>query len=347
MILTCPHCASRFKVYPHDLGAVGRKVQCSDCSHVWFALPDGSEGEESGEGAFFPEEDLSDFSAEPEELQESPPELPPSVEDERPIGLDTFENMLHASAPPSTEEIPDAVKPLPEEQVFVPPPVVRERPPLRNVLAGYGVAGAVFLVFLILFISLQGPIVRSWPPASAAYALMGRSSAVPGEGLVFDRMEAFEDNKGAFVLSGNIINLTKESKDVPMMEVVLHSQFDEVMEHWYIEPPKPKMEPEESMAFESVLERTSEAEAVRGKAADITVRFVLAVRTGAGGGDSTHAPPAGAPSHPSGGEALSESPPHASSPPHPESSPENHGEGHSPPPPPHTGGPEDHTSDSH
>ena len=343
MILTCPHCASRFKVFQEDLGTEGRKVQCSDCRHVWFALPDGSEGESGEEGVFIPDQDI-DFADESSEIPE--PDYTEVSQDDTVFAEEEVpEEAPEVAVSPVDEDIPEAVKPRGDD-AFVPERVVQESPPLRNVLAGYGAAGAVFLVLLLLFVALQGPIVRNWPPASAAYALIGRSSVIPGEGLVFDRMEVFEDN-GHFVLGGNIINLTKDRKDVPLMEVVLRSQFDEFMDRWYIEPPQAEMGPEESMAFESSLQRNSDAPAVRGKAAEFNVRFVLAVRTASAGGDSTRVLPADDPSHPNGGEAPSESPEHASSQPHPESSQESHGEGHSLPPLPRMGVPEDHSAEHH
>ena len=45
MIITCPGCGASFNVNPDALGAAGRKVRCSKCSHQWLALPDGTSTE--------------------------------------------------------------------------------------------------------------------------------------------------------------------------------------------------------------------------------------------------------------------------------------------------------------
>jgi predicted Zn finger-like uncharacterized protein len=39
MILTCPHCSTRFLVDPAKLGQEGRRVRCQKCGHRWHAAP--------------------------------------------------------------------------------------------------------------------------------------------------------------------------------------------------------------------------------------------------------------------------------------------------------------------
>jgi predicted Zn finger-like uncharacterized protein len=39
MILTCPTCATRYRVDPAKLGAHGRTVRCNACGHSWHARP--------------------------------------------------------------------------------------------------------------------------------------------------------------------------------------------------------------------------------------------------------------------------------------------------------------------
>jgi len=39
MIITCPACATQFRLPDGALGASGRKLRCSACRHVWFAAP--------------------------------------------------------------------------------------------------------------------------------------------------------------------------------------------------------------------------------------------------------------------------------------------------------------------
>jgi len=39
MILTCPHCATRYHLDPSSLGGEGRTVRCASCGHRWKASP--------------------------------------------------------------------------------------------------------------------------------------------------------------------------------------------------------------------------------------------------------------------------------------------------------------------
>ncbi|MBX2835028.1 MAG: zinc-ribbon domain-containing protein [Micavibrio sp.] len=43
MILTCPTCSTKFAIPSDRLLPAGRNVKCSNCSEVWFALPDPDE----------------------------------------------------------------------------------------------------------------------------------------------------------------------------------------------------------------------------------------------------------------------------------------------------------------
>lgn len=42
MILACPNCMARYRVEVEALGAMGRRVRCNKCGHVWHAEPPGS-----------------------------------------------------------------------------------------------------------------------------------------------------------------------------------------------------------------------------------------------------------------------------------------------------------------
>lgn len=42
MILACPNCSARYHVEVEALGALGRRVRCNKCGHVWHAEPPGT-----------------------------------------------------------------------------------------------------------------------------------------------------------------------------------------------------------------------------------------------------------------------------------------------------------------
>jgi len=39
MIITCPSCSTRYKLDPAQFGPEGRRVRCTNCSHVWTQMP--------------------------------------------------------------------------------------------------------------------------------------------------------------------------------------------------------------------------------------------------------------------------------------------------------------------
>lgn len=47
MILTCEKCHTRYLLPTHLLGADGRRVRCTICSHEWFQMPEEDDFEES------------------------------------------------------------------------------------------------------------------------------------------------------------------------------------------------------------------------------------------------------------------------------------------------------------
>lgn len=66
MIITCPACATQFRVPDGALGSDGRKLRCSSCRHVWFQAP--------------PEEALTTEAEAPEAIAPPPPSEPEASE---------------------------------------------------------------------------------------------------------------------------------------------------------------------------------------------------------------------------------------------------------------------------
>jgi len=95
MRLICPNCDAQYEVDASLIPVDGRDVQCSDCGHVWFQYPDGTEAD-------LAEDDWPD-AAEPEAAVVAPSEPQPEPEPE-----------------PQAQTEPDAQPdPEPEEAPFV------------------------------------------------------------------------------------------------------------------------------------------------------------------------------------------------------------------------------------
>lgn len=47
MLISCPNCSTLFNVAPAEIGSAGRKVRCTQCSHIWMAtLPSVDDADE-------------------------------------------------------------------------------------------------------------------------------------------------------------------------------------------------------------------------------------------------------------------------------------------------------------
>jgi hypothetical protein len=262
-----------------------------------------------------------------------------------------FEAMLHELAEQShqpeneSHEIPYAVMPDQTESIRKTPPRKYTSPIAREgQKTGYAVSGFVFFIILSFLLASSHSVMQAYPASKSFFGLFGLNMNIPGENLVFDKMSA-EIEGDVVRVTGNIVNLSKTQRLIPMIEASIKGAADTELAKWYIEPPKTSIDAEESLEFGSV---TPSMPAVTGKeAGNILVRFVLNPKIGEASGDSNQALPEGAQTHPSDHAEGAGSPQHASSAPHQESSHPPDPEGHPSSPDPHTDAQEDHTSSHH
>lgn len=317
MILTCPECTTRFLLPSHALEPDGRRVKCSGCGEVWFQEPESEEVEENID------------SEEQEEEQEL-------GEEEGGISID---------------DIPEAVKPVPEDSSESVVQDDEERQEITvGALGGYIAAGGMFVVILAGLLLMNGPVMERWPASSSFYKVFGFTMPVPGEGLVFDKVTAGASKEGGsqketIALEGQIINLTNESQVVPMIEAGLRSKSGEILQHWFIDPPKKKMDAEETLPFKAEYEGTHE------DSREVHIRFVLGAKSdskkSSEGGDSNPALHPDDSTHQNADAEFSVFPAPVSSDVHQESSPGSPGKLHHDPHGPHTDAPVDHSESLH
>lgn len=295
MILTCPNCASRFLLAAQALAPNGRHVRCANCSETWFEEPDEEElfeEEDEGHEDDAREDDAQDVQ-EAEELEQ--PYIPP------------------------VEDIPEAVKPRPEE----PPPAkaqVIKAPmsPKAQAMQSIALAALVFMLLCAPLLLFKSQIMHAWPESIAFYQAIGSAKSVPGEALVFDKILA-DIKDDSITISGQIINLTSKDKIMPLIEVAARDEQGHELSHWYIEPPQSVLKAEETLPLKAQYSFVSDK-----PIADIRMRFVLKAKTDAKTAsitdDNTPAPHADDSAHSPGHGAAEESPPHGGAPPHQESS---------------------------
>ncbi|MCB9988942.1 MAG: zinc-ribbon domain-containing protein [Rhodospirillales bacterium] len=283
MILTCEKCATRFLVSASALGATGRRVRCSQCAHEWFQEPE--EGADTS-GAWDESDDdmLIDLGEQAvDSVEEEPVAQEMSVDefladepdDEESAEDETFDDGDEEDfsgddvADELDEDIPDSIKPLPVTADEEAAPVTGSGEPWT----GYAAAAGIFVLIFVGLLALKGPLTTAMPSTAGLYKLLGISTAVPGEGLIFDgvRADIETDSHGAPVLriKGNLINLGEKPIDVPALLASVRKEGDEVLHSWVIDAPQPEIAPHEELTF------SAETVDVPEEARAVNVTFVL------------------------------------------------------------------------
>ena len=201
------------------------------------------------------------------------------------------------------EDIPEAVKPVPEGSSVpalpedVPP---QEKPSKIATATGYAGAFAVFLIGLCFLVAVKPTLLKAWPTSAAIYELIGMEVKAPGEGLVFDKVKAHLTDDDTIVIEGSIINLTAEEQFLPSVEASIRDEGGETIKKTVIHPPYDSMKPESTLPFRSVYKgKTRNADHVQ-------IRFVLTAekpKTVSKDGDNNQAPQADDHAEKPGGEA--------------------------------------------
>jgi len=169
------------------------------------------------------------------------------------------------------EDIPDAVKPIPEGSSV--PALAGEsneqaqKPTNKKLILASALC--MFLLLSMPLIAFKNPIMAAWPESIAFYNLLGLSGNVPGEGIVFDQMRA-EIEENILILTGQVINLTTADSQLPLIEVTLKDQADEPITHHYIRMPKEVLSAEETLPIKAEYE-IEDPQGIFGA----SIRFVL------------------------------------------------------------------------
>lgn len=177
---------------------------------------------------------------------------------------------LNAAPDEKPQDIPESVKPIPRGSSV---PAVRDDEARGKISAGkIAIAAAVSLILLGgIFIAMKDIIMSAMPTTLPIYKTLGVVSTIPGEGLVFDRLEArlSENSETPMIfLSGTVINLSSNDVGVPNMLAELRGKDGKTLKAVLITPPLNHLPAEDVMPFEAAFEDD-------GLASEIYVRFTL------------------------------------------------------------------------
>jgi predicted Zn finger-like uncharacterized protein len=211
MILTCPACATRYRVAEQEFeGAAGRTVRCANCGHLWHETASGQRApggaEPVGEAPVAPDEPATKAATPPAPRLEAPPR---------------------------------------------PRPAAPQRARRRLVAASWLVAIIAMLVALTaggMFVRHRFSAV--WPSAARLYASTGQAAAPSGPGLVIRNIAPSRTADG-LVIDGEVANLGGASHGVPRLRVALQDSTEKEIQFKTVDPPKAQLQPGEAVHFET------------------------------------------------------------------------------------------------
>ncbi len=242
MIITCPHCQTRYQVTYEAIGAAGRKVQCANCQRAWSQAP-----------------------IEPDAFGDADPLVRSIAEDELDDAMVTEERRVAAElAAPEPEPESDG-----KDAAKVDPALIRKRQhafsrrqnamaaqfPLARLRRSARVVGAVALAGLLVggyFGRVQ--VVDQFPAMAGVYAAVGLPVNVIG--LEFDRMttlRTLREGKEILVVSAQIVGLQKAPVVVPAVVVTLIDEAGNGIYEWSVTPDVRDMMAGERATFETQL----------------------------------------------------------------------------------------------
>jgi predicted Zn finger-like uncharacterized protein len=254
MIITCPHCQTRYQVTYEAIGSAGRKVQCAHCQQAWSQKP-----------------------LDPDALEDSDPLVRNVAEDalddallteERRVAAELAEQAARIEAPLEAEadagddgEAKDAAK--------LDPALIRKRQraflrrqnamvaklPVARLRRVARVAGSVALVGMLAgFYFGRVQVVERFPAMAGVYASIGMPVNVVG--LEFERLNTLRtlrEGKEVLVVSAQIVGLQKAPVVVPAVVVTLLDASGNGIYEWSVTPDVRDMMAGERASFETQL----------------------------------------------------------------------------------------------
>lgn len=255
MFLSCPECGASYKLDELALGPQGRRVRCTNCRHVWRAMPPQPEpakpyndGAPFGGDKFATDKPISDndmsISFDGDKTAEDFAFDPDAYVD--PAGPSPEER---ASFAQHMGDIPDVVKPIEMDNTVA--PYMPDDQPHYQVMGGLSanaLGATMFLLPLLITIGLmvvfRAPLARHLPGLVPVYTAFSVPVAAPGEGLRLSALVAerqVDADKKTLKVSAQIANTLPQARPYPALVATLYGPYGAVLKTWDLPAPKGKM----------------------------------------------------------------------------------------------------------
>ena len=237
MIVTCPACATRYKVPDGAFGAEGRDVRCKSCSFEWLAVPD----------------DLSPSPAK-REFAPSAPEA--------------------AQAAAAGRKAEEAMEPQARPSVDI-EAAARRRTMFRKTEAAnkkldwpaIAIAASIFIGVISLY-PLRNTITSLVPAAGPLYKLAGIEINLVGFDFAnVSVAREFDSGLPVLTVAGDVVNVSGRLMPVPRVRFGLRDGAQQEIYHWSVSVSEDPLFPGERARFSTKLAAPPK------EARDVLVRF--------------------------------------------------------------------------
>ncbi len=230
MIITCPHCQTKYQVTYEAIGSAGRKVQCAHCHLAWDQSPlPASPPEPAGEPT---EPDrLFDVMAE-DALDEA------MASEEKTVAAEKA-NTARPARDDAAKPVPNAAEMKKRQADFSKrQSAMISRLPLARLRRAARVAGVLLLVGMVsgaYFARVH--LVERYPDLAGLYDAVGLGVNVVG--LDFSNLETLKtlsDGNDVLMVSAQIVGLTAKPTRVPPVVVSLLDEHGSAVYEWSVTP---------------------------------------------------------------------------------------------------------------
>lgn len=239
MLITCPTCASSYRVETGRVGMEGRSVRCAACRETWFITP---------------AEVLAAHAAELAETEADQPSAADwqeaSAEVREAVGADVVENL--PPEPPAAQAGRRLGKSPGKSRNKSRKAVRRGLPRFSPALA----AGLALVALLPLACLARNAVVRAVPQSAALYAGIGLPVNLRGleiRDVVAFRNPAETGRPAELVLEGDLVGLGREASPVPPLTVEVLDAEGRPLRGFTVAAPRSSLAQGESARFRASL----------------------------------------------------------------------------------------------
>jgi predicted Zn finger-like uncharacterized protein len=274
MLIVCPTCSTTYQIQLAALGAAGRSVRCSHCKNTWFATQDSvieevaladasvparqppAPPQRQGEPDDFDAMSASDFSVE----AEMPPETAGGTEkplaemDAPPLAPgDQVEGAQPSAAkfePDASEDI-ETIAARRARQAYT---ERKAKPTVLQRIASLPVLIVALAAILIGVVQGRTTVVRHFPQTASLFSMLGMP--VNLRGLTFQDVKSkgeFHDGVMVLVVEGVIVNLTRNTLEVPRLRFSLRNGANHEVYAWTALPSRNTLGSGDGLAFRTRL----------------------------------------------------------------------------------------------